>query len=435
MQKISFFRKLFLGFLVCVATSGVSFAQETDAMSTFTPYSLFGIGDLEKQGTAYNKAMGGIGVGVRDNRFINYLNPASITARDTLSFMLDFGASSKNFYNKDTKGVSSAYNTFNMNNFIFTAPIYKKSALIVGVTPYSNIGYKFKSREQDPNIILNYGDVSYLKYGIGSVNQLFVGAAMNFLKDFSIGAEMIYYFGNLERHSDLLYTTNGTTSTVATGWDYSLGAIGGRVGLQYFKELGKDKELTVGATYRFGVDLKGDLTRYSHSVIDADIDTIYSSVKKDYIQRIPGEFAAGVSFKKKDKWMIGFDYKRQDWKSSSLSEISEVGYSPATASSFRVGFEFIPNKYDIRYYLKRVTYRVGAYYDKTYIDMYGNQVNAMGITIGSSFPIYRLYNSLNWALDFGKRGSLKDGMVREMYFQVHINVSLHDIWFVKKKYQ
>src|SRR5574344_829495 len=55
-------------------------AQNTDAIGTFTPYSLFGIGEIERQGTAFNRAMGGIGVGIRDNRFINYLNPASITA-------------------------------------------------------------------------------------------------------------------------------------------------------------------------------------------------------------------------------------------------------------------------------------------------------------------------------------------------------------------
>ena len=47
-------------------------AQQTEALGTFTPYSLFGIGEIEKQGTSFNKGMGGIGVGVRDNRYINY---------------------------------------------------------------------------------------------------------------------------------------------------------------------------------------------------------------------------------------------------------------------------------------------------------------------------------------------------------------------------
>ena len=83
-------------------------AQETDALGTYTPYSLYGIGEISKQGTAMNRAMGGIGTGLRDNRFINYMNPASITERDTLSFMLDFGVDMKNFYNSDGKS-SSAY--------------------------------------------------------------------------------------------------------------------------------------------------------------------------------------------------------------------------------------------------------------------------------------------------------------------------------------
>src|SRR5574344_697845 len=74
-------------------------AQTTDALGTYSPYSMFGIGEIEKGGTAFNYSMGGIGIGIRDNRFINYLNPASITERDTLSFMLDFGVHQKNFYN------------------------------------------------------------------------------------------------------------------------------------------------------------------------------------------------------------------------------------------------------------------------------------------------------------------------------------------------
>ena len=48
-------------------------AQETDALGTYTPYSLYGIGEISKQGTAMNRAMGGIGTGLRDNRFINYM--------------------------------------------------------------------------------------------------------------------------------------------------------------------------------------------------------------------------------------------------------------------------------------------------------------------------------------------------------------------------
>ena len=161
MHKIKFTIVL----LFLVLTGFAARAQQTEALGTFTPYSLFGIGELEKQGTSYNKGMGGIGIGVRDNRVINYTNPAAITARDTLSFMLDFGISQKNFYNTDGN-VNSAFNTANMNNLMFTAPIKNKSAFIVGISPYSNIGYKFRENETNHEIVAKYGDIAYEKYGI-----------------------------------------------------------------------------------------------------------------------------------------------------------------------------------------------------------------------------------------------------------------------------
>ena len=60
------------------------------ATGTYTPYSIYGVGDLSQPGTAYNKSMGGVGVALRNNMYINVMNPASVTARDSLSFMADF---------------------------------------------------------------------------------------------------------------------------------------------------------------------------------------------------------------------------------------------------------------------------------------------------------------------------------------------------------
>ena len=107
---------------------------------------------------------------------------------------------------------------------------------------------------------------------------------------------------------------------------------------------------------------------------------------------------------------------------------------PSVASSYKFGFEFTPNKYDIRYYLKRATYRLGAYYDQTYININGNQVNAAGVTFGMSLPVFRWYNAISWSVDFGQRGSLEKDMVRERYIQFNINFNMHDMWFIKKRY-
>ena len=106
MQTGKIKKSLFFILLSALFFAGAdAMGQNTDALGTYTPYSLYGIGNIEKQGTAVNRAMGGIGTGLRSNRYINYLNPASITNRDTLSFMLDFGVDQKNIYSSD--GISN----------------------------------------------------------------------------------------------------------------------------------------------------------------------------------------------------------------------------------------------------------------------------------------------------------------------------------------
>ena len=434
MYRINFIARVSIVAMLCMVFGVKSGAQTTDGLGTYTPYSLFGLGDIEKMGTAVNKGMGGIGVGVRDNRIINYVNPASITERDTLSFMLDFGLSQKNFYNTNGSA-DGAYNTAGMHNLVFTAPVYKKSALIVGITPFSNIGYKFREKETDTKLISKYGDITYEKYGTGSISQLFFGGALNLAPYLSVGAEAIYYFGALNRNSNVLFGTDYSIRDITTGWDYDMRAMGGRVGMQYFNEVAANTTLTVGATYRFATELDGNYSRIASVQMNGvAVDTVMMESYDNYKVEIPSEIAFGFSLRKKDKWLIGFDYVRQDWKGSFYGETPGVDFTPETASSFKLGIEYIPNRYDIRYYMKRATYRLGAYYDKSYIKIAGNQVNAAGVTFGMSLPIFRWNNSLSWSVDFGQRGSLDNGMVRERYVQFNINMNLHDMWFIKRKY-
>lgn len=411
-------------------------AQTTDALGTYTPYSLFGLGQLSNDNNAYHLSMGGIGIGIRDNRYINYMNPAAVSARDTLSFMMDFGLTQKNIYNRDHSGNNSAYNVFNMQNIAITVPIYKQSAFIIGIKPFSNVGYKYMSTETDDNIVANIGDVKYQRYGTGSIYQLFFGAGVTFAKYFSIGAEAIYYFGYIDRHSDILFNSSTAYNNITTGWKYNVHSFSGKFGVQYaqpFKKSGT--ELTIGATYRLGNKLNGDVTRYAFSYGTSSMDTVLFNKADNVNLKIADEIGVGVSFRKKDKWMVGFDFIQQNWHNSTFEDYSEkIDFAPATARYYRLGFEYIPNKYDIRYYMKRVTYRAGAYFEQSYISLNGHQVNSFGITLGATLPIFRLNNGVTVAINMGQRGTLKYNMVRERFINFMININLHDIWFVKYRY-
>lgn len=70
----------------------VSFiSANSQSFVTYSPYSKFGIGEMRVRGYANTKAMGGLSQGIRNEQWINYLNPASYTAQDTMSFVFDFG--------------------------------------------------------------------------------------------------------------------------------------------------------------------------------------------------------------------------------------------------------------------------------------------------------------------------------------------------------
>lgn len=408
-------------------------AQDVDALGSYTPYSLYGIGQLEQTTSAINAAMGGIGVGVRDRRYINIRNVASITERDTLAFMLDFGFSSQNSYLKD-KNTKTAFNTVNINNFVFSFPIWKSMAGMVGIMPYSNIGYKFENKETDNELVSQYGDIAYQKYGNGSINQLFVGVAANVTKKVSVGVQGIYYFGDLVNHSDVIFNSTATLRTLETGWDYEPNGFGVEVGAQYTDKLFGKYDVVAGASYRLKGKLSGDVKRYAYTYDDALRDTVKFESATQKIT-IPGKLTIGFSIRKPDKWMAGFDFERQGWSDVSFRATPGVEFTPATSTSYKVGFEYIPNKYDIRYYYKRITYRAGFHYEKSYIKLNGKQINSYGVTLGVSLPVFRLNNSLNLAAEFGQRGSTKNNLVRENFFNFMVSLNLHDIWFVKPRYE
>lgn len=418
----------------------VSVSAQDGTYGAYSPYSIFGIGDISKEGTAYNKSMGGTGIANRNRRFINYMNPAAVTARDSLSFMADFGLTESNsvFRQGDIK---SAHNTFNIYDFVMTFPIYKSSAFMVGITPFSDMGYDFSSIEKDPEIIGNTGNITYDSYGTGSVYQVFVGAGVTFWKRLSLGAEMIYYFGNLDKVTNMDYS-NSSYRSVNSGSELMVRGLTGKFGLQYEQKIAGDVSVVVGATYRMGTNMKGYSTNYRYANQSSVTDTLKYSV--DTLarsgMRFGDEIGVGIAVKGGERWSAEFNYLRSDWSKSGFdnapgfSSIGDSKFTSTVSQSFRAGFEIVPNRNDIRYYLKRCSYRAGVYYDQAYYKLDGHNVNSMGITLGVTLPVFRYYNGISLGVDMGQRASTRNNMIRERYITFNIGFNIHDIWFRKVQY-
>ena len=426
--------------LTALLAAGAAVPAHGQATGTYTPFSIYGVGDLSQPGSAYSKTMGGTGVALRNNRFLNLINPAAVTARDSLAFMADFSLYNDNkMFNQD--GIRSASNTFNINDLAMSFPIWRKSAMMVGVMPFSDTGFGYSFNYTDPQLIGQTNNITYAAAGTGSLYKAFAAAGVTLFKRLSLGVQWNYYFGKIEK----TYTTtfnDASYNGILNGTTGEITGNGFKFGVQYEQPVGTKHALTVGATYSLPVNLKGSMESDRYSAGTAASDTLYYKADRlgvDSKVQIPSEIAVGVSFQERGRWVATFDYSRSDWRGSGLDGArgftASKLFTASTAQSFRAGFEIVPNRNDVRYYFNRAAYRVGAYHKKEYYLLAGQQVASTGITLGMTIPIVNFYNGFTIGLDLGQRGSLGGEMIRERYFNISIGFNLYDIWFRKPQYE
>ena len=422
--------------VVCAA-----FSASGQATGTYTPYSIYGVGDLSQPGSAYNKTMGGVGIASRNNLYINLLNPAAVSAHDTLAFMTDFSlyADNKIFKQGD---IISASNTININDLVLSFPIWRKSAMMVGIMPYSDTGFGYSFDYTDPELIGRTGSISYSATGSGSIYKTFVAVGATFFKRLSVGAQWNFYFGDIEKSYYTIFN-DASYNSIKNGTSAKISGHAGKFGIQYEQPLGSKLTLGLGATYTTAASLRGTVeASRSLAASTSAADTLFyrcDNLGKDSHARLAGEIGVGISLRDAGRWRAEFDYTRSDWTKSGLDDIRGLSasklFSTSVSEAYRVGVEIVPNRNDIRYYFNHVAYRVGAYHKKDYFLLNGNKIASTGITLGVTLPVINGYNGITLGMDFGQRGSIENAQIRERYINFSIGFNLYDIWFRKYQYE
>ncbi|MDR0661560.1 MAG: hypothetical protein LBG19_12415 [Prevotellaceae bacterium] len=408
--------------------------QEDNSINTYSPYTLYGIGDISKPGSATTAAMGNVTLGIRDPFSIDYTNPASLSIRDTLSFLFDFGVMQKNTYAKTSTSKTSA-NNLNFDFFAFSFRIAKGLGFAAGVKTYSSVGYDIERRETDPYLIYNVGNILYQHKGEGSINMLFAGAGWRLSKNFSVGANFLYYFGSIERYHNILFTTNPYYSSIYSNNKLRVSKVSFSAGTQYHKQLTNNNNLVIGAAFRPKTTLSPKNEAYT-SAISYTENVI--SENTDYINSVfvPMELGIGVSYNKLNKFTVGLDYLYEDWKDFNITgKSNSFIFDTDVNQTIRLGIDYIPNAYEIRKPMKRWNYRAGVYFSNTYMICNGERIKDYGITFGVGIPITRMGTRLNGAVEIGQRGTTSNGLIKETYVGFKISASIHELWFVKYKYR
>ncbi|MBK7854142.1 MAG: hypothetical protein IPJ79_03890 [Bacteroidetes bacterium] len=166
-------RNSFLFLLIFVAINTSSFAQG----GTESPYSRYGIGDLQSNGFIHQTGMGGVSAGFNNSSAINFGNPASYSTIKITTFETSANIEAKKFSNatqsQTNKGASLNYLTVGF-------PVLRGEwGASFGIMPYSLTGYDLTN----PGSIINPNDTITYQYnerykGSGGLSRFFIGTGI-----------------------------------------------------------------------------------------------------------------------------------------------------------------------------------------------------------------------------------------------------------------
>lgn len=402
-----------------------------------SPYGAYGIGDVKYDNTVDISSMGGISTAyIWDfNNNFNFRNPAANTNLELTTLKVE-GVNENNYYKSDYNNMSSTKHSTYLSNITIAFPISKKIKFGMGFQPYSSKSYNVLTTSQ----LSNNADITEAHHfhGDGTLNTVQAAFSYQVSPEFALGLRSNFYFGKLYDIEEASFTGAELISGYSNS--YKIETFNFTLGTTYQKKLANDHKLTLGATYTFGNtgSMKNIYTNstYFYTLGDTKASETIIEEKTTYDKKfLPQEASLGLGYGHDTKWFLGaqVDYKKGE-------NFNFLGQTLAYQDSYRysVGGWYLPNFNNFRSYFSRVIYRYGAYYEKGNLQINGTNINKYAITAGVTLPFQKStinrMNSIDLALELGKRGTLDNNMIRQNFINLRVGINFADKWFGKRLY-
>lgn len=449
MNKIT---KCFFTIIILIVAVSSASAQQVGSNS---PYGRYGYGLLSNQSFGASEAMGGISYGIRRSQQVNPGNPASYSKLDTLTFVFDFGFSGQ--YSDLSDGKNRQY--FQNGNLDYVAmqfPIYKKIGASVGLLPYSKVGYSFGQTKSLSNIV--YDEIFR---GHGGLSQIYAGIAYEPFKNFSVGANVNYLFGNFV-YSNVSVPKTATGATVGEDRKrYTIRDFNYDIGAQYSIPINTESAVTVGAVYT--PKMKATSSIYltemmflSDPYTSSDPNQILTEILRDDTLsnqsfQLPDSYGLGVTFTNKNL-LVGIDGTLQQWSGIDYPDVLDgMTKQNRFNNIYRIntGAEYIIDPYS-RNFFHRIRFRAGVSYGSSYsnVNVYDPDNNnafigtggfkEYGANFGLGLPFRDNMSGrvtmLNIGFGYSTQRPDLPGMIRENMFKVSLNMNINEFWFFKRQF-
>lgn len=428
-----------------VGLSVGAFAQNL----TRSPYSAFGVGDLQFNGFAQHQSLGRITQSIRSFDDYSIANPASYSSLRLTSYQAGLHAIDATFTSDNQSQHSQ---TMALGYFSLAFPIKAKGDMgglgaTFGLQPYSAIGYSSYTNTIDSST----GYYQNLQQGSGGLNRFYAGMGGRITKNISLGFNAAYMFGQLITTDKVYFNVDSSYLDYREDRTRFVGGFGFDVGLQYHDSIGKKENdnkwgYVIGATYSLGSSLEASEQLYARTVlrasgIDYRRDTVLFTDGKKGTLAIPSAVRFGIGIgngAKKNRWFFAAEYFSQNWKDYTAFGNSE-NLSNMQSTSLGISYQPELAEYETdvsRKYYKFVKYKLGFRYADTRITLNNTQLTEYGINFGLTLPVkpFKRVSYIHLGVEYNSRGTVKDNLIREDYYRFVLGFTLVDKWFRRYKY-
>lgn len=409
-------------FILCMAALAAMQCGSVSAQNITSPYSILGIGDVDTKDYSRYSASGSASLARRDQFSYNASNPASLTSLPYKLLNFDFAMRGRVSSFSDASGslTDTASKDFILKRISMAFRVTPKTGIGFGLRPYSTVNYQFQN-----DFTISDGSTSYTKYteGTGGINQVYFSTGTMLSKRLSAGATASWLFGSL-KNTTQYYSSALALDLTKTDIDFYTGA-SFQGGLQYYTLPGKKWQHLFGLTGSVSTQLKGQLTT---DYAEGDT-TLKSTADNNRTYKLPVTIGFGYSAVKNESLTLSAEANLYKW---GYSRLNYPGSYTGDAVRLSAGVEYAFRKkgYNVTYETGYLA--MGATAERSYMRIQNNALWDYSFTIGGGRNIFRNISAYG-NLEFGRKGSISAGQIRESYTQFVLGFAVKDIWIGAKR--
>jgi len=446
------FSRLFVT-IILTATAFWASAQSTATSATSSsPYSSFGIGQIDPAILPQTAAMGGIATAINRISGFNNINPLNPASYGTINFTTIDAGMYSNINTLSQAGQNNVTNaTFRLSHVAFGIPVTPKSALSFGLLPYSEMGYNYRISKTgfgsgspaDTNVVNN------IYSGTGGLSKAYLGYGYRVTKHLLVGGNVSYIFGNLQQFQQQEIPALFGTLNTKIEQDNHIGGFNFDFGAQYMFDFGEDLK-TKHLIFAYSASANSSLSSTASYIVsqytydssgnqNLDADSLVNQTNAKSKIHLPFINHFGVSFQNDGKFLAGMDYTIGNW---STLTIDGANAGLQNSQTFNIGGQYTPDINALHNYFARTDYRLGFTAENTYVNTYSitntnTQIKKYAVTFGFGLPLspnLTSFYKINFSTEIGQEGTLQNGLVKQKFVNIHLSFTVNDKWFQRYKF-